>query len=133
MVVRAEGQLESIDVSSIKGNAPDDAKNYVYRVFQHLVGHKPRYNHEIGNRIELKEVNIWGDAGSQSAKAETIFEIEVTPGTLSPSIVVNKSLMLGFDNSWVDMCNIFGIMHGGCAAYLIDQSVSVPSRTSTTA
>lgn len=82
MVVKAEGQLESIDVSSIKGNAPDDAKNYVYGVFQHLVGHEPRYNHEIGNRIELKEVNIWGDVGSQSAKAETIFEIEVTPGTL---------------------------------------------------
>ena len=91
MVVTApqhQGQFKSIDVTKIKGNAPNDAKNYVYAVFRHLVGHEPWYNHEIGERLELREVNIWGDAGSRSAKAETIFEIGVTPGAPLPSTAV---------------------------------------------
>ena len=84
-----EGQLKSIDVSKVRGNAPDDAKNYVYGIFQHFVGHEPWFNHEIGKRVELKEVNIWGDAKSPSAKAETVFEIGLTPGTPSSSTAVS--------------------------------------------
>ncbi|KAJ3522912.1 hypothetical protein NMY22_g11680 [Coprinellus aureogranulatus] len=95
-----QGTMEKSDVSKIKGNANDEAKRYVNGIFQHLVGTSPWFSHEIGGRIELKEVNIWGIPSSKSepARAQTVFEIEVTP----------------------DMCNIFGIMHGGCAAYLID-------------
>lgn len=112
------GELKSTDVSKIKGNASDDAKNYVYGIFQRLVGHEPWFNHEIGRRIELREVNIWGDVELEQAKAETIFQIELTPGAPPSGWPL---LILCVDKRCTDMCNIFGIMHGGCAAYLIDQ------------
>ncbi|KAG5731349.1 hypothetical protein E4T56_gene14535, partial [Termitomyces sp. T112] len=52
---------------------------------------------DVGQRLKLVEVNVW-QRDSQAATGQTIFEIDVTK----------------------DMCNIFGTLHGGCAAYMID-------------
>jgi len=47
--------------------------------------------------MQIKELNVFG-RGTPAACAQTVVEIDVTR----------------------DMCNVFGSLHGGCAAYLID-------------
>ncbi|KAF5333622.1 hypothetical protein D9611_002788 [Ephemerocybe angulata] len=98
--------LPVVDISNVKGNASDETKRQVWSTFKYLLGSPGWFNHSIGDSIQCKEVNVWGPKDPSTAspseeapRAETVFEVEVTP----------------------DMCNLFGILHGGCTAYLIDQ------------
>lgn len=100
--------------SQIRGNVSEDAKQYCMAIFKHFVNESHWFGSKIGHSVKLVEVNVWDveDASSSSgspetaegsgrlkpARAETVFEVKVTE----------------------DMCNLFGIMHGACAAYLID-------------
>lgn len=97
--------LPVVDISNVKGNASDETKRQVWSTFKYLLGSPGWFNHSIGDSIQCKEVNVWGPKDPSTAspseeapRAETVFEVEVTP----------------------DMCNLFGILHGGCTAYLID-------------
>lgn len=102
--------------SQIKGNATEEAKRYCWAMFKYFVNEPHWFSSKIGHSVKLVEVNVWdvedvtttssalaregeGSGRPKPARAETIFEVEVTG----------------------DMCNLFGIMHGACAAYLIDQ------------
>ncbi|KAG5644800.1 hypothetical protein DXG03_007622 [Asterophora parasitica] len=85
----------AIDVSRIKGNVSEDEKISALKIFSHFVDKS--YGDYVGRRLELVEVNVWGKSGP-AASAETVFEIDVAK----------------------DMCNIFGNLHGGCAAYMVD-------------
>jgi acyl-coenzyme A thioesterase 13 len=102
--------------SQIKGNATEEAKRYCWAMFKYFVNEPHWFSSKIGHSVKLVEVNVWdveclarassggaqegeGSGRPKPARAETIFEVEVTE----------------------DMCNLFGIMHGACAAYLIDQ------------
>ncbi|KAF9458491.1 hypothetical protein BDZ94DRAFT_1201082 [Collybia nuda] len=87
-----------LDVSSIKGNLSDEEKLQCAKVFARFVSTREKsYGADVGQRLKFIGMNVWGK-GSSSAYGETIFEIEVEK----------------------DMCNIFGTLHGACAAYIID-------------
>ncbi|KAF8958498.1 hypothetical protein BDZ97DRAFT_1736579 [Flammula alnicola] len=88
---------KNLDISSIKGNIDQDVKRICLDVFRFSVsapGHS--YGAEIGERLKLIEMNIWGEG--KSSFAETVVEITVEK----------------------DMCNVFDILHGACAAYIVD-------------
>ncbi|KAH0588185.1 hypothetical protein H2248_006900 [Termitomyces sp. 'cryptogamus'] len=87
-----------IDVSCVKGNVSEEEKRVALKIFSRFVStHEKSYGADVGQRLKLVEVNVW-QRDSQAATGQTIFEIDVTK----------------------DMCNIFGTLHGGCAAYMID-------------
>ncbi|KAG2013113.1 hypothetical protein CC2G_010053 [Coprinopsis cinerea AmutBmut pab1-1] len=91
--------------SQIAGNASADTKRFCWSMFKYFVNEPHWFSSKIGHSVNLVEVNVWDvdgasaeKGGDKPARAETVFEVEVTE----------------------DMCNLFGIMHGACAAYLID-------------
>ncbi|KAJ3511169.1 hypothetical protein NLJ89_g4256 [Agrocybe chaxingu] len=88
---------KALDVSDIQGNVSEEMKRESLYVFRHFVSTQGNsYGAEVGERIKMTSVNIWGDGGE--ACGETVFEITVEK----------------------DMCNIFGTLHGACAAYIVD-------------
>jgi len=96
----------------MKGNLPMALKFENERFFRHFVGTpQTSFGAEIGKRIRivqadvfLPEIGLEGKTEEESenvrrgAESQTMCEIEVTR----------------------DMCNVFGTLHGGCAAFLID-------------
>ncbi|KAF9035365.1 hypothetical protein BDZ89DRAFT_488586 [Hymenopellis radicata] len=89
-----------IDVSEIKGNVSDNEKRLGANIFAYFVnGREESYGAQVGRRLRLVEMNIWGkDAKGAAAQGQTVFEIDVLP----------------------DMCNVYGTLHGACAAYIVD-------------
>ncbi|KAG7447740.1 uncharacterized protein BT62DRAFT_790387 [Guyanagaster necrorhizus] len=89
-----------VDVSTIKGNISNEEKQLGANIFSYFVNSREEsYGAEVGRRLRLVEMNIWGrDASGTAAQGQTIFEIDVEK----------------------DMCNVFGTLHGACAAYIVD-------------
>ncbi|KAJ4478426.1 hypothetical protein J3R30DRAFT_2898811 [Lentinula aciculospora] len=98
-------------MAHIQGNLPLPMKEENERFFRHFVGTpQTSFGAEIGKDIKLTSANVFlpdeleGKSEAEVAKAkksaetETVCEIDVTK----------------------DMCNIYGTLHGGCAAYIID-------------
>lgn len=131
-------------MAHMKGNLPLAMKVENERFFQHFVGTpQTSFCAEIGKRIRivqadvfLPEIELEGKTEEESekvrrgAESQTICEIEVTRGKYCPKIF---RLFLDSDE-WLlflrslrpivtDMCNVFGTLHGGCAAFLIDLCV----------
>ncbi|TFK43961.1 hypothetical protein BDQ12DRAFT_675860 [Crucibulum laeve] len=89
---------KEIDVSHIKGNLSDEEKRSAAKVLAYFVSTRDNsYGADVGQRLKFMEANVW-DREGRAAYGETVFEI-----------VVEK-----------DMCNVFGILHGACAAYIVD-------------
>ncbi|KAJ7589107.1 hypothetical protein C8J56DRAFT_1048736 [Mycena floridula] len=84
--------------SAIAGNSSNEIKRFAVKALAKFIGTpSTSYGAGIGTRLRITEVNIW-DRGGATKEAQTVCEIQVDR----------------------DMCNIFGTMHGGCAAFLID-------------
>ncbi|KAJ7445893.1 HotDog domain-containing protein [Mycena latifolia] len=96
----------SIDASKIRGNIPDAEKLVNAAIFAHFAGGSPRarvqspFASEIGRTLRIVELNVWDDAKTGGAESEVVVEVEVTES----------------------MCNVYGTMHGGCAATLLDST-----------
>ncbi|KAJ8698870.1 hypothetical protein PTI98_005532 [Pleurotus ostreatus] len=89
------------DVKKIKGNFSDTHKQLSANALAYFVDTGNTWGSGVGQRLNLVEINLSKrDAGT--LEAQTILEIEVTE----------------------EMCNVFGIMHGACAAYLFDPATS---------
>lgn len=102
----------------IAGNVTDEMKVLSAKTLAEFIGTKATsYGAEIGKNLRLAEINVW-DREDSTKEAQTVCEIEVTSGwswILHACAIGGTSKMLA-----TDMCNIFGTLHGGCAAYLID-------------
>ncbi|SJL02611.1 uncharacterized protein ARMOST_05942 [Armillaria ostoyae] len=74
-----------IDVSTIKGNISDEEKQLGANIFSYFVNSREEsYGAEVGRRLRLVEMNIWGrDACGTAAQGQTIFEIDVEKGASS--------------------------------------------------
>ncbi|KAJ7261179.1 HotDog domain-containing protein [Mycena rebaudengoi] len=93
-----------IDVKQIRGNVSDAEKQVNANIFAYFAtgsgsGVSPNspFSKEIGGRLKIVEMNV-RDLRSNAAAAEVVFEIEVTE----------------------NMSNVYGTLHGGCAAYMVD-------------
>ncbi|KAJ7614323.1 hypothetical protein FB45DRAFT_1141352, partial [Roridomyces roridus] len=86
------------DVKNIRGNISEEEKQIWVNIFAFLTtsGKEP-YCRDIGSRLEFSEANVWEKERKEPA-AEAIWEIQVTE----------------------EMCNVYGKMHDGCAAYIVD-------------
>ncbi|KAF9065461.1 hypothetical protein BDP27DRAFT_1269323 [Rhodocollybia butyracea] len=85
-------------MAHIQGNIPLALKEENERFFRHFVGTpQTSFGADIGKNIRMVRADVFVPA-KKSAETQTICEVEVTK----------------------DMCNIYGTLHGGCAAYLID-------------
>jgi len=85
------------DVSSIKGNISDDLKRLGQAAWDFFVSTEDKsYGANIGKRLKFVEMNIWGEGGLSYAETVCFITIEK------------------------DLCNIFGTLHGACAAYIVD-------------
>jgi acyl-coenzyme A thioesterase 13 len=113
------------DASKIPGNAPVDMKQLNLNLFHHFVTRSnTSYGAAVGERLRFVDMSLEKKEGT-GWEATTTLEINVVEGALLSAIVsMNKTVLL-------DMCNIYGVMHGGCAAFLIDPLVLLhapPSR-----
>ncbi|KAF4601676.1 hypothetical protein EYR40_004875 [Pleurotus pulmonarius] len=91
----------NVDVRKIKGNLPDAQKQLAANALAYFISTGNTWGADVGQRLNLVEVNILSREGG-TQEAQTILEIDVTE----------------------EMCNLFGIMHGACAAYLFDPATS---------
>ncbi|KAF8914393.1 hypothetical protein CPB84DRAFT_86798 [Gymnopilus junonius] len=89
---------EPPDISKIRGNISDEAKRYCLRIFDfHVSTPGNSYGADVGGCLRLVEINV--QPGRENTTfAETVFEVTIRK----------------------DMCNIFRILHGACAAYIVD-------------
>ncbi|KAJ3755383.1 hypothetical protein EV360DRAFT_85961 [Lentinula raphanica] len=107
-------------MAHIQGNLPMAMKEENERFFRHFVGTpSTSYGADVGKQIKLTGANVSLPvdldgkteaeiaAAKKGAEIETVCEIEITK----------------------EMCNIYGTLHGGCAAYIVD----LVSRCSSTA
>ncbi|KAF5368184.1 hypothetical protein D9757_011301 [Collybiopsis confluens] len=99
---------------NMRGNLSTEMKDQNERFFRHFVGTpQTSFGADIGKHLNLVQCDVFLPGGEASlegkseeekkkikanAESQTVLEIEV-----------NK-----------DMCNIYGTLHGGCAAYLVD-------------
>ncbi|KAK0443912.1 uncharacterized protein EV420DRAFT_1575349 [Desarmillaria tabescens] len=100
LLTTSSALIPSDDYSSIEGNITPAQKKRCAEIFAHFIGQpETSFGAAIGCNLRLAVVNVYGLTDSTGRKeAETVCEIEVTR----------------------DMCNVYGTLHGGCAAYLID-------------
>ncbi|KAJ7614324.1 HotDog domain-containing protein [Roridomyces roridus] len=94
-----------IDAKKIRGNVSDEAKQLSANTFAYFttgsgLSTNVPFASEIGGRLRVVEANVRHDDRTGDAEAEIIVEIEVTES----------------------MCNVYGTMHGGCAAFMLDPS-----------
>ena len=110
----------NIDVSTIKGNVSDDLKRLGQAAWDFFVSTEDKsFGANIGQRLKFAEMNIWGEKGL--SYAETVCYITIDKGIISILSITPYScadLLLT-----QDLCNIFGTLHGACAAYIVDQYV----------
>ncbi|KIY43155.1 hypothetical protein FISHEDRAFT_54110 [Fistulina hepatica ATCC 64428] len=90
-----------VDVRKIKGNVPDEQKQLSANALAFFVGtSRTSYGAEVGKRVKIVEINVWGVEYNTAGApyCEVTMELDISR----------------------DLCNIYGTLHGGCAAYLID-------------
>ncbi|KAF8143510.1 hypothetical protein K438DRAFT_1875861 [Mycena galopus ATCC 62051] len=108
---RSLPKAPNVDAKQIRGNISDAEKQINANIFAYFctgngVSEFPPFSSEIAGRIKMVELNVWDDTATMSSEAEVIFETEVTQS----------------------MCNVFGTMHGGCAAFILDPcTVAAPT------
>ena len=106
------------DVSSIKGNISDDLKRLGQAAWDFFVSTEDKsYGANIGKRLKFVEMNIWGEGGL--SYAETVCFITIEKGIYT--IPVHTEILNTPVEICSDLCNIFGTLHGACAAYIVDQ------------
>ena len=118
----------------VKGNAPIDVKRQCLQLM-HVFVLKPdkSYAANVGRCLKLVEVNIW-DKGRKFSRptdsdrgepevAETVFETTVEEGGFARIFHYSCGLLLHVLLWKSEMVNSLGVLHGGCAAYIIDMWV----------
>jgi acyl-coenzyme A thioesterase 13 len=116
------------DASKTPGNAPVDIKQLSLNIFHHFVTRSNNlYAVAIAERIRFVDISLEKKDGV-GPEARTTCEINVTEGALSASLAWFRWIKLfGF---LLDMCNTYGVMHGGCAAFLVDPLVLLHASSS---
>ncbi|KAJ7739729.1 hypothetical protein B0H14DRAFT_2407665, partial [Mycena olivaceomarginata] len=92
-----------VDVKQICGNISDAEKQVNANVFHYFCTGSRRHKIPRIQQWNLRapqdvELNVWDHPTTQAAEGEMVFEIEITES----------------------MCNVYGTMHGGCVAFLLD-------------
>ncbi|KAF9266097.1 hypothetical protein L218DRAFT_942377 [Marasmius fiardii PR-910] len=131
----------SSNVSEIKGNLTDTQKRRCLQIFQHFIGTPDTsFGAEIGQNLKMVEISVMESAIEDPTNEEWPLEQGVTwsegeksyksfggkradkenklPSNLSPKDAIARTIC-EIDITR-DMCNIYGTLHGGCAAYMID-------------
>jgi acyl-coenzyme A thioesterase 13 len=87
-VPQSLARAPSVDVSHVRGNVNQNAKELCAKVFNHFVSTPDRsYGAEIGRRLRLVEVNVHDQDGGDAPTGETVFEIKVERGKSIPKII----------------------------------------------
>jgi len=101
---RSLPDLPAERVDAIKSNLSADDKQLNAKIFDFFVGRSTDYCSAIGKRIVMEEIWVRENARSRHLEAEAVC-----------GITVEK-----------DMVNTFGVLHGGCTAFLVDLCSSIP-------
>ncbi|TFK69436.1 hypothetical protein BDN72DRAFT_840406 [Pluteus cervinus] len=125
----------NFDVSRIRGNVPEDDKRRFVSTFAYFISTREgSYGADVGQRIRMVEVNVWpgppsrqfgrgehnqmqGAADTENAEPRESRPEGDNAGTLKGTGYGEAIFELVVER---DMCNVFGTLHGGCAAYIID-------------
>jgi hypothetical protein len=107
------------DASNIAGNLSLDQKQLCANVLSYFVIEGNAFGCEIGKRMRLVETNvIKSPEKGGPLRGRTVCEIQVERGKIFLSSLQHQKTL-----TCIDMCNIYGVLHGGCAAYMIDSWV----------
>ncbi|KAG5644819.1 hypothetical protein DXG03_007641 [Asterophora parasitica] len=123
---------EDIDIDRISGNAPDDVKAVVadtsvfFVLARNIEGvNGPIFGEAITKRLVVTEVSVDKKIEEPSRmEGRVVCELTVEDGEETPSLCVND-VAYGWGES-TDMVNGGGKIHGGCSAFLIDVSGTLP-------
>lgn len=120
---RSLPDLPAERVDAIKSNLSADDKQLNAKIFDFFVGRSTDYCSAIGKRIVMEEIWVRENARSRHLEAEAVCGITVEKGALSHEHVPLSALTNKLLDSSPDMVNTFGVLHGGCTAFLVDLSV----------
>ncbi|KAJ7022312.1 HotDog domain-containing protein [Mycena alexandri] len=100
---RSLPKAPNVDVKQIRGNISDAEKQINANVLAYFttgsgISPFPPFGNEISGRLRMVELNLWDAMSTGSSESEVVLEIQVTE----------------------NMCNVYGTMHGGCAAFILD-------------
>ncbi|CAK5274755.1 unnamed protein product [Mycena citricolor] len=96
-----------VDVAQIRGNAPASAKRVNANLLAYFTsGSGPGskidapFAKAVGGQLRLAQVDVFRDVfeDGENVRCRVVVEVEVSE----------------------NMCNLYGTMHGGCAAYVVD-------------
>ena len=103
----------------IQGNLSEKAKRHCLGVFNFYVSTPGNsFGADLGGRLKLVEASVYAGRANTSI-SETVFEVEITRGITPSALTMNKRGHCSV-SCFLDMCNIFKILHGACAAYIVD-------------
>lgn len=110
------GDTSHLDVSNIRGNVDTEVKQICAGILEFFVNTPEGkvYGAQVGKRLKFAEINVWGEGAA--CNAQTVLKITVEKGKQMHTARFSRVLQ----QSVVDMCNTFGVLHGACAAYMID-------------
>ncbi|KZS91315.1 hypothetical protein SISNIDRAFT_487635 [Sistotremastrum niveocremeum HHB9708] len=98
----------ALDISSIKGNAPDAIKTHIAGILFFFIFHKESFAHSVGKRIKVVEA----DAEDPSSGESAIKGTNEAPSRRRATVICECTVEQ-------DMVNGAGNMHGGCTGYLM--------------
>ncbi|PFH47122.1 hypothetical protein AMATHDRAFT_50528 [Amanita thiersii Skay4041] len=109
-------EVPDFDPTTVKGQLTDDEKRTAIKVYAYFVGmdKKTSFAPHVASRIKFAEMNFYGREllGKKQKRSDGKGEPVVLPTSESVlEVVVGE-----------DMCNSFGVMHGGCAALFLDMA-----------
>ncbi|KDQ64056.1 hypothetical protein JAAARDRAFT_117989 [Jaapia argillacea MUCL 33604] len=102
------------EVRNIKGNISEGDKQLNVNVLAHFVSGGKQFGVGVGRGVRLVEIWIGDGVGG----GESGMEVEV--GKAKEARTVCEIVVTE------EMANLFGVLHGACAAYIVDLCSSVP-------
>ncbi|KAL0581482.1 hypothetical protein V5O48_000525 [Marasmius crinis-equi] len=139
----------SFDPADIKGNLTDPQKRTAAKIFQHFIGTPDTsFGAEIGRNLRIVEITVadtrdggiypegWAgdDEGYSWIEDEGAYrsfgskgknDEKRMPSKISAKDAIARTVC-EIDVTR-NMCNVYGTLHGGCAAYMIDPCVHLPN------
>ncbi|EIW76235.1 hypothetical protein CONPUDRAFT_168809 [Coniophora puteana RWD-64-598 SS2] len=95
--------LPTADVTGICGNISDADKQLNAKIFFFFIGPIGTFGSSTGRHLRLTSIDVYHGA-SGALEARVILEADVTE----------------------EMCNVYGIVHGACGAYMVDVGAAMP-------
>ncbi|KAF5371137.1 hypothetical protein D9758_004299 [Tetrapyrgos nigripes] len=133
MTLNSLSGLPDVNSSSmakrIYGNVSDEEKRLCARILAHFIGTpNTSYGADIGEKIKLTRIDVYPRAPNVPETHDPSYvTMDKSDSSLQGTVTSRSQASLDLEARTVceitvtkEMCNIHGVLHGGCAMYMMD-------------